>query len=75
MKQVYQFRKKDNPALAGLEAVTMVVSGQISDKKEHNKLLEDILKQLPDRKLGRETGVRLMTILAVKMMIFLSWKW
>jgi len=40
----------------------MAVSSQMSDKKEHNNLLWEAFKQLPERKLDSETGVRLMTI-------------
>jgi len=48
--------------LTGVDAMKMVVSSQMSDKKEHNNLLREALKQLPERKLDRETGVRLMTV-------------
>jgi benzoyl-CoA reductase subunit C len=62
LRQVYEFRKQDDPALTGAEAMKMVVSSQMSDKREHSDLLKGLLKQLPERKLDRETGVRLMTI-------------
>jgi len=62
LKQVYEFRKKELPALPGVEVMKMAVSSQMSDKKEHNNLLWEALKQLPERKLDSETGVRLMTI-------------
>ena len=62
MKQVYQFRKEDNPPLTGTEAMTMVWASQLMDKPEHNRLLEQLLKQLPERKLNRDTGVRLMMV-------------
>jgi benzoyl-CoA reductase subunit C len=62
MKQVYEFRKQENPPLTGLEAMYMVVSSQMVDKEEHNQALEAVLKELPNRKLGRNTGTRLMII-------------
>jgi len=62
MKQIYETRKAPNPPLTGLEAMVMVVSGQMMDKREHNEILEKILAELPHRTLDRETGVRLMTI-------------
>ncbi|MFX1317767.1 MAG: benzoyl-CoA reductase, bzd-type, subunit N [Promethearchaeota archaeon] len=62
MKQVYEFRKQENPPLTGLEAMYMVVSSQMVDKEEHNQALEEVLKELPTRKLDRNTGTRLMII-------------
>ncbi|MEW5724805.1 MAG: 2-hydroxyacyl-CoA dehydratase [Thermodesulfobacteriota bacterium] len=62
MKQVYQFRKKDNPPLTGAEAMTMVWASQLMDKREHNEILKEVLAELPERKLERDPGVRLMMV-------------
>ncbi len=62
MKQIYEFRKQDNPPLTGTEALAMVISSQMVDKREHNQELERVLKELPNRKLERDPGVRLMHI-------------
>ena len=62
MKQVYELRKADNPPLTGAEAMEMVIASQLMDKAEHNKLLEQLLEELPNRNAGRETGSRLMLI-------------
>ena len=62
MKQVYEFRKQDNPPITGTEAMTMVWASQLMDKREHNELLKQLLEALPNRKLERETGVRLMIV-------------
>ncbi len=62
MKQVYEFRKQEEPPITGAEAMEMVVAGQIMDVAEHNKLLDDLLRELPSRKLDREVGVRLMMV-------------
>jgi benzoyl-CoA reductase subunit C len=62
MKQVYEFRKQDTPPLTGTEAMTMVWASQLTDKREHNEQVKRLLKDLPKRKLDRETGVRLMII-------------
>lgn len=62
MKQVYEFRKQENPPLTGLEAMYMVVSSQMVDKEEHNKALAEVLKELPNRSLDRNTGTRLMIL-------------
>jgi benzoyl-CoA reductase subunit C len=37
-----------------------VLAGQVMDVAEHNSLLRELLKQLPDRKITRDTGIRLM---------------
>lgn len=62
MRQVYEFRKAEEPPITGAEAMEMVVAGQLMDVSEHNKLLEDLLEDLPSRKLDRDTGLRLMMI-------------
>jgi len=62
MKQVYELRQAASPPLTGLEAMQMVVSSQLTDKKEHSEALLETLKELPARKLGRDPGVRLMII-------------
>ncbi|MDH5482252.1 MAG: 2-hydroxyacyl-CoA dehydratase [Candidatus Bathyarchaeota archaeon] len=62
MRRVYEYRKLDNPKITGLEAMEMVLSSQMTDKEEHSKLLERLLEELPNRKLNRNPGVRLMII-------------
>ena len=62
MKQVYEFRKQDNPPITGAEAMTTVWASQLMDKREHNELLKQLLQALPNRKLNRNTGVRLMSV-------------
>ncbi|MBI2829923.1 MAG: 2-hydroxyacyl-CoA dehydratase [Chloroflexi bacterium] len=62
MRQIYEFRKQDPPLLSGAEAMEMVLSSQFMDKEEHNHLLAEVLKQLPERKDGPEPGVRLMMV-------------
>ena len=62
LHQVYEFRKKDNPPITGCEAMEIIVSNQVVDKQEHSKALKELLKMLPERKLDRETGTRLMIV-------------
>ena len=63
MKQVYETRKADKPPLTEVEAMLMVLSSQVSDKEEHSRIVEQVLKkELPGRNANRTTGVRLMTI-------------
>ncbi|NIV34514.1 MAG: benzoyl-CoA reductase, partial [Anaerolineae bacterium] len=40
----------------------MVVSSQMTDKRDHSHEMEGLLKELPSRNLNREAGVRLMMI-------------
>jgi benzoyl-CoA reductase subunit C len=61
LQQVYELRKNPNPPLTGLEAMLMVVSSQMVDKREHNKALEELLEKLPSRSLD-EPGERLMIL-------------
>ncbi|MFX1410302.1 MAG: benzoyl-CoA reductase, bzd-type, subunit N [Promethearchaeota archaeon] len=61
LQQVYELRKNPNPPLTGLEAMLMVVSSQMTDKREHNKALEELLQKLPSRTLD-EPGERLMIL-------------
>lgn len=62
LRQVYEYRRGENPPLTGLEAMEMVASAEMVDKAEHNKVLKEFLKELPERKLDRETGIRLMLV-------------
>lgn len=62
MKQMYELRKRDEPPLSGLEAMYVVVSSQMTDKDEHAGIVEDTLKELKNRTLGRPVGQRLMIL-------------
>jgi len=62
MKQIYELRKSDEPPITGAEAMEMVVASQLMDVVEHNELLEQLLEELADRKLNRDTGLRLMMV-------------
>lgn len=62
MKEIYELRKSEKPPITGLECMYMVVSSQLMDKEEHNKLLEEALEELKGRTLDREVGTRLMLV-------------
>jgi len=62
MQEVFNLRKGDNPPLTGEEAMQMVVSSQMIDKKDHNAALEDLLAKLKDRKIDRPVGTRLLVL-------------
>ncbi len=62
MRQVYELRRADNPKVSGAEAFEMILSSQIMDKEEHNKLLKDAINKLSQRKEMNNTGPRLMLL-------------
>lgn len=62
MRQVYQLRRLDNPLVSGAEAMEMVLSSQIMDKEEHNQLLAEAIKKLPERKDKVKPRARLMLV-------------
>ncbi|MBN1643840.1 MAG: 2-hydroxyacyl-CoA dehydratase [Dehalococcoidales bacterium] len=61
MREVYELRRLDNPPVSGTEALAMVLSSQIMDKEEHNKLLKDAIDKLKNRK-EQYGGPRLMLL-------------
>lgn len=63
MRQIYEFRKEENPPISGLEALEMVKSSHIADPKEHNELLESVLEKLENGEgARRDPEFRLMMI-------------
>ncbi len=62
LRAVYELRKAAEPPLTGEEAMEMVIAAQMTDKAEHNQELRRILRELPNRQNGRDTGARLMII-------------
>jgi len=62
MKRISEYRKINPPKITGLEAMEMTLSSQMVDKREHNKALEQLLQELPSRKLSRKSDIRLMII-------------
>lgn len=62
LRKVYEYRKLDTPPLTGEEAMYMAVTAQFIDRDEHSNVLEAVLKDLPERKLPRDSGIRLMAV-------------
>jgi len=62
MHLVYETRKAEVPPLSGSEAMFMVYAGQVMDKAEHNRLLEELLSGLKERPGRRRPLVRLMVV-------------
>lgn len=63
LKQIYELRKSDPPAISGVEAMEVVLTSMFMDKEEHNQLLQQALAELPKR--GKSTGksqIRLMFV-------------
>ncbi|UCC64948.1 MAG: benzoyl-CoA reductase, bzd-type, subunit N [Anaerolineae bacterium] len=62
MREIYETRQANAPPLTGLEAMYMVVAGQMTEKQEHSAEMARILNGLPNRANERETGERLMIL-------------
>ncbi|MDY7035974.1 MAG: 2-hydroxyacyl-CoA dehydratase [Thermodesulfobacteriota bacterium] len=62
MKKIYEFRKMDNPPITGAESMYMAMSSVFTDKEEFTKVAEEVLKELPNRKLDRDPGKRIMLV-------------
>ncbi len=62
MWQVYELRKGAAPPLTGEEAMEMVLSSQMVDKREHNDAMETLLARLSKREVTRDAGTRLMIL-------------
>jgi benzoyl-CoA reductase subunit C len=62
LKQVYEMRKADEPKITGTEAMGLVWSSQMGDKREVNEMLKDLVRTLPGRNPDRECGTRLMIV-------------
>ena len=62
MKKIYEFRKMDNPPITGAESMYMAMSSVFTDKEEFTRVAEEVLKELPDRKLDRDPGKRIMLV-------------
>jgi benzoyl-CoA reductase subunit C len=62
MKDIYEFRKQDNPPLTGAEAMYMSCANFFTDATEFTEVAEEVKKELVDRKLDRDPGKRIMLI-------------
>jgi len=62
MKEIYEFRKQDDPPLTGTEAMYMTCAQFFVDAREFLPVAEKVKEELKTRKLNRDTGKRLMII-------------
>ncbi|MBI4287856.1 MAG: 2-hydroxyacyl-CoA dehydratase [Chloroflexi bacterium] len=60
LRQLYDLRRKPRPPVSGADAMAIVLSSMLMDKAEHNRLLERVIKELPQE--GARDGIRLMLI-------------
>ena len=60
LKKLYNLRKKDPPLITGAEALEIVLSSMLTTKQTHNKLLKQLLKEIPNRLDPPKPGVRLL---------------
>jgi benzoyl-CoA reductase subunit C len=63
MHRLYAVRRFDPPPLTGSEALQAVLAMQMSDKREHSQLLEQVLGELKTRTApARASGTRLLLV-------------
>jgi len=62
LRELYEYRKEDNPKVTGVEALYASLTAQFIDKREHNEQLKKVLAALPSRQVTRQQGARFMTI-------------
>ncbi|MFC1533872.1 2-hydroxyacyl-CoA dehydratase subunit D [Thermodesulfobacteriota bacterium] len=62
MLSVYELMKADDPPVTASEVAEMALAGMVIDKETHNRLLEDALKELSQRKGSGSKGTRLMLL-------------
>ena len=62
LRKLYELRKAETPPISGAETFEVTLAGLFMDKKDHNKLLRQLLKELPLRKVEENTGKRIMVV-------------
>ena len=60
LKKAYDLRRKDPPLISGVEALEIVLSSMLTPKDEHNKLLNQLLREVSGRSDLPKSGVRLL---------------
>ena len=60
LKKVYDLRMKDPPLISGVEALEIVLSGMVTPKPEHNRLLNQLLSEVVSRANPPKSCVRLL---------------
>ena len=60
LHQVYDMRRAAAPPISGFEAIHVVMSGFLFDKMDHNRLLEQLLSELPQEGAQASAKPRLL---------------
>jgi benzoyl-CoA reductase subunit C len=62
MKEIYEFRKQENPPITGAEAMYMSCAQFFTDAKEFTEVAEKVVEELKTRQMDRDPGKRIMLI-------------
>ncbi|MFC1493093.1 benzoyl-CoA reductase, bzd-type, subunit N [candidate division KSB1 bacterium] len=62
MRNLYDYKKTDNPPISGEETMEVAISQQMVDKREHSEQLKDLVADLGSGKGGGNGGTRLMIL-------------
>jgi benzoyl-CoA reductase subunit C len=62
MKEIYEFRKQDNPPITGTEAMYMTCAQFFMDAREFVELAKQVKEELKSRNLERDPGKRIMLV-------------
>ena len=62
MKEIYEFRKADNPPITGTEAMYMTCAQFFTDAREFVEVAEQVKEELTTRVLDRDPGKRIMLV-------------
>lgn len=62
MRQLYEFKKSDDPPISGEETMEVAISQQMVDKREHSELLAGLIADIGSGKGGSNKGTRLMIL-------------
>ena len=62
MKEIYEFRKEDNPPITGAEAMYMTCAQFFTDAREFLEVAEKVKEELATRQMDRDPGQRIMLI-------------
>ncbi len=60
LKKVYDLRREDPPFISGVEALEIVLSSMLTHKERHNRLLNQLLREVSGRSDLPKSGVRLL---------------
>ncbi len=60
LREVYAVRKLKAPPISGLEAIHVAMSGFVFDKVEHNRMLAQLLSELPQAPSHHSANARLL---------------